>query len=120
MTLITKNTADIFLGNIPGGKTYPFFELQKNKAVQILQEQGLPRLKEEEYKYTPITKRIENAISNYQIASPIHITPEEVARELVPGMESEVLVFNNGNFDPKLSSWNEDNFRIALLSETVD
>lgn len=112
-----KNPTDSFLEVISHGPVPINFESLKNKSIQIFREQGLPRLKEEEYKYTSISKKIENSISNFSLASPALLRPEQVALELVPDMEADVIVFNNGRFEPQLSDWNKEDFKINLLSE---
>ncbi|HLU88852.1 MAG TPA: hypothetical protein VKZ51_03400, partial [Cyclobacteriaceae bacterium] len=60
MTTIIKNTpTDLFLDNIPQGASEGVFNQLKTTAVQKLRETGLPKAKDEEYKYTPISRRIE-------------------------------------------------------------
>ena len=118
MTVIDKNTLkDSFLGhlgNIPG--SHPFTSL-KNSAIQILQDQGLPARKDEEYKYTQISKKLESSLTDYRTAKPVALTKERVEEELIPGMEADVIVFDNGNFEPALSQWDPEDFDISLLSE---
>lgn len=121
MTLITKkNLTDSFLELLSHDSASQYFPLLKNEALRILQQQGLPQLKEEEYKYTPISKRIENSIIDFRPATSALLTPERVAEEKIPGMEADVIVFNNGKFSPELSDWDQNDFRINLLSEVSE
>jgi Fe-S cluster assembly protein SufD len=121
MTLITKkNPADLFLGLLSHDSALHHFSSLKNEAVQIMQQKGLPHSKEEEYKYTPISRRIENSITEYRPASPAPLKAEQVAMERIPNMDADVIVFNNGKFEPQLSDWNENDFRVNLLSEVSE
>ncbi len=121
MTTIIKNTpTDLFLDNIPQGASEGVFNQLKTTAVQKLRETGLPKAKDEEYKYTPISRRIESSISNFQHAAPVEITQEQIAKEIIPGMDAEVLVFNNGHFDAQRSRWDKDAIQVALLSEASE
>jgi Fe-S cluster assembly protein SufD len=121
MTVTTKNTPkDLFLEAISNRNSPTIFESLKGKAFQVLQEQGLPSLKDEEYKYTSINKRIENSITNFKVATPVDLTPEKVAAEMIPDLEADILVFNNGHFEPELSIWDDADFEINLLSEVPE
>lgn len=121
MTVIDKNTLkDLFLGHLGDvPETHPFASA-KHSAVQILREQGLPGRKDEEYKYTQISKKLENSLADYRIAQPVALTKEQVDKELIPGMETDVIVFDNGKFEPGLSQWDPEDFDIGLLSEKGD
>jgi len=121
MTILTKNTStDSFLEVISKEPAPVKFELLKNKAVQVLLDQGIPSTKNEEYKYTAISKKLENSISNYSKALPVQLDSAHVAAELIPGMEADVLVFNNGHFEPELSNWNAEDFYISKVSDVSE
>jgi Fe-S cluster assembly protein SufD len=69
--------------------------------------QGLPTLKAEEYKFTPIAKKLENSITEFSPAGQVTISAEKVKSAVFPGFEGVVLVFSNGYFIPGLSSKTE-------------
>jgi len=117
MTISTKNSPkEAFLEAIATGLTPVKFTGIKDRAISLLKEEGLPSNKAEEYKYTQITKKLEGAISNFSEAAPAQLTAERVANEQIPGMDADVIVFNNGRFAPELSQWDQEDFRIAPLS----
>lgn len=118
MTIITKNAStDSFLEVISKEPAPIKFELLKNSAVQVLLDQGIPSNKNEEYKYTAIGKKLENSISNFNKARPVSLDSAQVIAELIPGMEADVLVFNNGHFEPGLSNWDTEDFYISQISD---
>jgi len=78
--------------------------------------QGLPALKSEEYKFTPIAKKLENSITEFSPAEQVTISAEQVKSAVFPGFEGVVLVFSNGYFIPGLSSKTEG-LTIHSLSE---
>ena len=121
MTIITKKSPkEAFLEAISNGFTPTSFASLKDRAVSLLEEHGLPSNKAEEYKYTPITRKLESSISNFAEAAPANLSRERVLEEHIPGMDADVIVFNNGRFAPELSTWDMDDFRIAPLSQVAE
>jgi Fe-S cluster assembly protein SufD len=121
MAIITKNTStDTFLEVISKEPAPVQFELLKNSAVQVLLDQGIPSNKNEEYKYTAIGKKLENAITNFNKARPVSLDSAQVTAELIPGTEADVLVFNNGHFEPELSNWDAEDFYISNISDVEE
>lgn len=66
--------------------------------------QGIPAVKAEEYKFTNISKKLENAIKTFSPALSFEITESQVKSALFEGFQGDVLVFANGTFLPELSS----------------
>lgn len=95
------------------------FELARNSAKEIFSQQGLPALKAEEYKFTPITKKLEQVISNPTHAEAFEVNEDLVKKSVFEGFEGDVVVFSNGIYQPSLSDQIED-LSISLLSEKVD
>jgi Fe-S cluster assembly protein SufD len=86
----------------------------RNEGAALLEEKGLPIKKEEEYKFTPITKIIESKISRFSHAHPsVNLDKRSVAENLIPDLDCHLLVLNNGKLDKRLSS-----FDSSLLSVT--
>ncbi|MBC6367428.1 Fe-S cluster assembly protein SufD [Algoriphagus sp. AK58] len=78
--------------------------------------QGLPAVKAEEYKFTNLSKKLENAIKSFSPALSFEITDSQVKSALFDGFEGDVLVFVNGLFLPELSS-SIEGIEVAKLSE---
>src|SRR5690606_41530119 len=97
MTITTKRSPkEAFLEAISNGFTATAFASLKDRAVSLLEEQGLPSNKAEEYKYTPISKRLENSISNFTETAPAPLSRERVLEEQNPGIATDIYDINNG------------------------
>lgn len=81
--------------------------------------QGLPAVKSEEYKFTNISKKLENSIKNFSQALPFHPLRELIEKSVFEGFEGDILVFANGFFLPEFSS-KIDGLTITELSEKED
>ena len=81
--------------------------------------QGMPALKSEEYKFTPIAKKLENSITEFSPAEQVTISAEQVKSAVFPDFKGTVLVFSNGHFLPQLSTTTEG-LTLNLLSEKED
>ena len=66
--------------------------------------QGLPALKAEEYKFTPIAKKLETSLTDFSPAKPVKISAEQVKSAVFADSEAAVLVFSNGQFLPEHST----------------
>ena len=78
--------------------------------------QGMPALKSEEYKFTPLAKKLENSITEFHPAQQVEISTEQVKSAVFPDFKGTVLVFSNGHFLPQLSTTTEG-LTLNLLSE---
>ncbi len=78
--------------------------------------QGLPELKAEEYKFTPIAKKLETSLTNFSSANPVIISEEQVKSAVFAGFDGVVLVFSNGQYLPELST-SVEGISVRLLSE---
>lgn len=117
MTTITKNKlTDTFLDIARKGANGTLPKLRE-MAIEVLEKDGLPAPKAEEYKFSPISKKLENGISNLQIAGKLTLTSEQVKDVLIPELEADILVFNNGQFDASLSDYAAENYTIAPFSK---
>lgn len=65
--------------------------------------QRLPAPKAEEYKFTPITKKLEKSLEHFREAAAIELSKEQVQAAIFEGFEGSVLVFSNGKFQASLS-----------------
>ncbi|GAB3218687.1 Fe-S cluster assembly protein SufD [Algoriphagus aestuariicola] len=81
--------------------------------------QGLPAVKAEEYKFTNISKKLEQNLTDFSTAKPLPLTDAQVKAAVHEGFEGSVLVFSNGQFIPGLSS-KIDEVEVSLISEKAD
>ena len=79
--------------------------------------QGMPALKSEEYKFTPIAKKLESGLTDFSPAKPVKISSDQVKSAGFAGFEGVVLVFSNGQYLPELSNSTEG-LTVNLLSKT--
>ncbi|MEB2779650.1 Fe-S cluster assembly protein SufD [Algoriphagus sp. C2-6-M1] len=113
-SLIKQDILVDLLGNAGLG-----FDQARTTGKEAFQAQGFPTNKSEEYKFTTITKKIEQSIQNFAPAGDFEVTADQVKSNLFEGYAGDVLVFANGHFQPALSSTIEG-VEVALLSEKVD
>ena len=79
--------------------------------------QGMPALKSEEYKFTPIAKKLESGLTDFSPANPVKISADQVKSAVFAGFEGVVLVFSNGQYLPELSN-SKEGLTVNLLSKT--
>ncbi|MCH7408672.1 Fe-S cluster assembly protein SufD [Belliella sp. DSM 111904] len=94
-----------------------FSELRK-AGLEILEHVGLPHFKEEEYKFTAISKKIEQQIKDYRPATSLTLTADQVDQALFNGFEGDIVVFNNGKFEPSLSKVSNEGYTLSSLQES--
>ncbi|GAB3020804.1 Fe-S cluster assembly protein SufD [Cyclobacterium sediminis] len=121
MTLSTKKDhklVELFLSKQADlNDSNPFKEL-KTEAISSLNATGFPTLKEEEYKYTNITKRVIDKIENYTSPQSIDNLAEIIKNnQLINTLDGYTLVRNNGLFDPSLSNYKDAAFSVKPFSE---
>jgi Fe-S cluster assembly protein SufD len=114
ITLSKNNITDLILSEIPNLDSFP--DLRK-KGKSILSENGLPALKEEEYKFTSISKKLEKSISNFSQAKQIDLGAETIESNIAEGFDGDVLIFNNGQFDKLKSTITQTGYIIDLIND---
>jgi len=71
------------------------------KALAFFEKTGLPAAKQEEYRFTPITKNLEKNFSwDIKLSTSSINTIDEF---LIPNLDANILVFVNGSFSASLS-----------------
>ncbi|GMQ29493.1 Fe-S cluster assembly protein SufD [Algoriphagus confluentis] len=110
-TLTKQDPFQLLLESAPSS-----FAPIRSQAKEVYLGLGLPALKEEEYKFTPITKKLDGKIKDFSPAAPIAISKDVIQSAVFEGFEGDILVFSNGKFLPELSSQPEG-LRITALSE---
>jgi len=113
-TLIKQDLLVELLGNTGNG-----FDQVRAAGKEAFQAQGFPTNKSEEYKFTAITKKIEQSIQNFTPAGDFDVTAEQVKANVFEGYAGDVLVFANGHYQPTLSSTIEE-IEVTLLSEKAN
>lgn len=98
----TSTTQDTFTSLIEAAPAN--FESARSLGKEAYFAQGLPVAKAEEYKFTNISRKLEQNISNFSAAKPFAITAEQVSEAVYEGFDGDILVFANGHFQPQLSS----------------
>lgn len=98
----TKNF-EALESRINGSGKLPIHKIRR-KAINAFQGLGFPGAKNEEYKYTNLQKTLQK---NFDFTSPSKkgdINAEDIRKELLPELDSNVLVFINGEFSAEFSS----------------
>ncbi|WP_291778676.1 Fe-S cluster assembly protein SufD [Cecembia sp.] len=93
------------------------FRELRDKGVDIIQTEGLPVLKEEEYKFTAITKKLEQSIKNFGPARPVGLNKELLNKHLFEGFDGDLIVFDNGNFSQELSKLSGQDYSLVSLDQ---
>ena len=75
---------------------------QRRAAMEVLERSGLPGKKDEDYKYTPITRALEKQFSDFS-TMPVGEDIPEIPDQWFVREEANVLVFVNGQFSEKHS-----------------
>jgi len=85
--------------------------------MNLLRDNGLPTTKNEEYKFTAISKKIASEIRDFSQASPVLISDQDIQTALIPGLDAYVLVLNNGRYDANHSTLPKQGFNLSEITE---
>ena len=77
---------------------------QRQAAMEVLKRTGLPGKKDEEYKYTPITRALEKQFTTLDVTSSENHRIRELLDQWLIPEEANVLVFINGQFSDEYSA----------------
>ena len=80
--------------------TLPFYATRQ-QALRDFKAQGLPTLKDEAYKYTPIASLLTAYFESNQPTTPVPATPEEIASVCYHDMDAYHIVLLNGQVSKK-------------------
>jgi Fe-S cluster assembly protein SufD len=99
----TVTTSKSFSEIISSFQTAKFGEANegRKKAIAILEKRGLPGAKHEEYRFTPLTRAIDNIFTWTTAHAPSQLN--SIEQFLIPGLEANILVFINGRYAESLS-----------------
>lgn len=113
-TLIKQKTIETLIDLSQKG-----FESARTQAREAFASQGMPGVKSEEYKFTAITKKLEQRITNISLAESFEVSKEMVEAHVFEDFDGDVLVFANGFFQQGVSS-SIAGVVVSLLSEKPD
>jgi Fe-S cluster assembly protein SufD len=113
MTLADKDIAREIVDSFSPFQFNEAAEFRK-KAVESLQKIGLPKKKNEEYRFTPITSALEKNLTwtNKVPFSSI----DSIDEYLIHGFDCNLLVFINGSFSQKLSKMVSPSSQVEIKS----
>jgi len=77
----------------------------KANVMQLISEKEFPTKKDENWRHTDIKHLLQNT---YKLAPNFDIDAKNVKEYLIPDLESDILVFVNGNFSAQLSIISEN------------
>ena len=78
------------------------FDAVREKATSLIKEKGLPGKKNEEYKYTNLSRLLEKSFTNFEGNKAASL---EVLKSKIPTLSTIQLVYVNGNLSEELSSY---------------
>src|SRR5690606_15720165 len=81
------------------------------------QQLGVPPVKSEEFKYTPIMRELEKNFTFRETA--VAPVTNDISEFLIPGVDAKLLVFVNGVYSPTLSSVKSSKLVIKSLDEAL-
>jgi len=90
---------EAFEKSLEGAETSSLHELRKN-ALQSFKLLGLPTVKNEEWKYTPISNQLKGKFDFSKVTKLTALAPDDIKKVHIPNLEANVLVFINGVFAP--------------------
>lgn len=111
-TIIKDNLSENFLATLSSPKD--------ESALNILKDKGLPTTKNEEYKYTGISKRIESTITDFSQASPALISNQDIQGAAIRDLDAYTLVLNNGRYDAIHSTLPVSGFSLSEIINSGD
>ncbi len=76
----------------------------RREAIKHFERLGLPDVRSEAWKYTPITRYVNEDFRILPAASPSSLTRRDIQPFLIPDLDACVAVIVNGQFDRELSS----------------
>lgn len=91
-----------FETSLNGSAQGPLHEKRK-EALNLFEKAGFPPPRSEEYKYTNIAKALQKNIGDYTSSAPSSLDADAIRPFLFPGLDTNQLVFINGQYRPDLS-----------------
>jgi Fe-S cluster assembly protein SufD len=73
----------------------------RDQAIEYFQKKGLPSTKQEEYRFTPLTRALEKNFTWHELTT--SSTVASVQEYLIPDLNANVVVMINGVYSSSLS-----------------
>lgn len=107
-----------FEGALNGEKGHPMHEWRR-KAIHRLKDLRFPTRRDEEWKYTPVTRVVS---PNYAINPQADLSKEQVDQFKIDGLNAAVLIFVNGQLRKDLSDLDNlpEGLQLMPMSEALD
>jgi Fe-S cluster assembly protein SufD len=112
MNLIKENNT--VLGILESTNFRNLYSSLVENGSNVLKAFGLP-YKTEEYKYTPLTKKIEQYLSSLTPSSKGGLDMNLVNQHIFEGFDGDLIVINNGFFEPSLSSIQQNDLEVFSI-----
>src|SRR5688572_20167978 len=119
MTTITKDIKNEIIETFQQ-QSFEVATESRKQAISFFEKLGLPGAKQEEYRFTPITRSLEK---NFNWSSlPTSSTISSAAQYLIPDLDANVVVLVNGVYSKLLSKVIsiESELSISSLREAFD
>ncbi len=104
--------------HILNGRGQPLAE-KRNRALDRFLELGFPGPRDEHWKYTNISKRLERPFEIAIAPAVPELRPQDISRFLIEGLEGSVVVLVNGVMVPGLSSIATDGPVIVPIMDAI-
>ena len=96
------------------------FHAVRRKALDYVNEKGLPHSKNEEYKFTNITRILEKQF-DISKKTKYSVEKSDVDALIFEGLDAHRLVFINGEYSAELSDFEKvDGLNISTISEAIE
>lgn len=118
-TTETTNLAEAITSSLAAGTLNTTPELRK-KARESFSELGLPGPKNEEYKFTPVTRLLTKQFSAAETVTQTRSSFTQIDAFLTPELSNQRIVFLNGQFSKSLSSIDSEDFTVTSLAQAIE
>jgi Fe-S cluster assembly protein SufD len=109
-TVETRNITNDIVSQLNGASPL------RQQAAARLTQLSLPSGKNEEYRHTPLTRALEKHFDFTRTQNPASAL-SETKSFAIPGLDANVLVFINGEYQASRSSVEDNNVRITALND---
>lgn len=110
----TNANFSIQLDQLPGGEA---IQRSRKEALALFNQKGLPDLKNEEYRHTPLSRTLEKVMDFSRPGVKGNVS--EVKPYLIDGLDASIAVFINGEFSKTHSSIDSD-LEVISMESAID
>lgn len=115
------NNFKTFESELNGNAKGHFHDIRK-KAISSFENLGIPKVKNEEYKYTNLGKALKGSFDFGNPSVGGDLDEKAIAKHLIPNLDANILVFINGEYSEENSSIisPSDQIQIKTLKEAFE